>query len=136
MCYFLCVSTSQGFIADVRTHTAGLYVEDASNTPIGLATHGNRINGKSYLLTEGGCSCSIIGKGHTKRRYVAKHFSELIERLLKEAPSVSILLHTCRSSWVDEEVQVARKQIISLENFVSLFPNLEEDVRYVIPKAD
>ena len=130
MCYFLCLSLPYEVPNLVQTLGGKLILEDASATPIGKATRGNRIESRVYVLTNGGCSCCILGKNHNTVEDGAEDFIERLKRLLEEVPSVSLLLHTFRADWRLEEVPLKEKRLITLENFA--FPNLEENIRYVI----
>ena len=132
MCYFLCISTPYEVTGIIETLTDEWNLEDVSNTPIGQATRGNRPNGISYLVTEGGCSCSLLGRSHIGNNSTAQYFLHSIERALKQLPAISVLVHVCRNNLMDEKVRIRMKQHISFELLVSLFPNLEEDVRYII----
>jgi hypothetical protein len=132
MCIFLCLSISKTVPNIAEMFVPTLCLEEASTCSIGQATRGNT-HAKSYMVTENGCSCSIMGQSHgNKKGYRPEHLIESIKSLLKQVPSVSVLVHTCHGNWRSEEVQSTHKQAISLETFDSTFPKIQEDVRYVI----
>jgi len=132
MCYFFCISVIKSPSNFAEIFSEHIDSEDAFTTPIGKASRGNRNTGNSYVLTEGGCSCSFIGKSHNKAERASLNIIVGIKRLLEQAPIVSILIHNYRGDWRDEEVTAKCKKSITLEQFISAFPNLDEDVRYII----
>jgi len=132
MCYFVCISLPHDLPSIADIFGGEISFEIASSSPIGQAARGNRTSSVSYILTEGGCSCALVGKNHSRGKSLDKNFAKGLGMLLQKLPSISILLHTSRSNWQNELVCAREKRFASLETFCFLFPNIEEDVRYVI----
>ena len=130
MCYFLCLSLPYDVQNISQIFGGILSFEDASTAPIGETTRGNRTASVAYVITNGGCSCCIMGQTHNKRQYCPTDFIESLRRLLGEVPSVSLLVHAFRADWRIEEVPSKGKRLITLGDFA--FPDIEENIRYVL----
>src|SRR5262245_17659251 len=103
MCYFLLFAVPRPL--PVKVFPLPLVLEAASSHGLGQAVLGGaRGRSIAYLLTEGGCSCSIVGRCRSKAAYGPQQFVESITNLLELLPSTSILLHDSRGDWRSESV--------------------------------
>ena len=66
MCAFLCIALPYNTTDVVEAFGRNILLEEATTTPIGRATCGNRSGSTAYVLTQGGCSCSLVGNSHRK----------------------------------------------------------------------
>ncbi len=94
MTYFLAVAAPTEQTQIAAAFDDPLYVEDASDSPIGAATLGNK-DGAVLLVNAGHGASHIVAKRHDADRQVV----DGVRRLLEKTPSVSILLHLVVSSW-------------------------------------
>jgi hypothetical protein len=109
-----------------------LYGVPAPGYSIERAVSGNRADAQSYLILEGGCSCSLVTQAHKSRRDFSHLFISGVNQLLETTPAVSFLVHVCRGDWRSEIIQVKSKKVIAEDDLPSLVLRIEEDVRYVI----
>src|SRR5688572_18090203 len=127
MSQFLSVG-SKASCSDLRACFTGavqLFM-DISDSPFGRACLGN-LPGSAYLT-------NVLDLKRIKRNgpdYFTE-FHESLYRFLTDNPSVYVLPHWVSGEILKEEVTVQRSKRISLREFEALFPDLEEDVRYVV----
>lgn len=107
-------------------------VTDATEWDIGKATYGIRDRDSSYLVTDGGCSCFILGMNHGCGEAKVETVENFIKALLQRTPCVSILIHDTRGDIARENVICKYKSRVSFSDFVRQFPSLQQDVRYLI----
>jgi hypothetical protein len=135
MCFFLCLALPKkdSRVRDVISRA--FEVKEVTDWPIGKVTRGNRDNGSSYLVTDGGCSCFILGLHHARGEPKVTNVVEVVKELLKRAPCVSILIHYSSSELAREAVTARAKRVLIVDEFVREFPTIQEDVRYVVTKG-
>jgi hypothetical protein len=92
---------------------------------------GNRVDGKAYVVTHAGCSSDLLGKS-TRRRDLTAQFLHSIARVLCEVPALSILLHWAHGPVEDEVFETRDRRRVTLDEFLSIFPDLDDDVRYIL----
>ena len=83
------------------------------------------------LVLSRGCSTDILGKSDKSPNYSQK-FLRFLNKLVKISPAVSLLVHFAKGQIHLEKVIAKNKQKTSFDAFKQLFPDLDEDIRYVI----
>ncbi len=131
MCYILCVVVPTGLAGVQRFFGGEVSLDPLSGEPLASATIGERPEADAYALTINGCSCDLLAGGH---RMVGKPelVIEGLDCLLGEIPEAAILNHWFTQPIDQATVDCAEEQSISIGKFKKLYPNIEEDVRYLI----
>src|SRR5260370_3885475 len=132
MCWFICLALPNEDSKLREMVPESFELTDVTDWNIGKATLGNRVRGRSYLLTTGGCSCAILGTNHASAGSRVEIIVGVVTNLLKNIPCVSILIHDARGDISTESVSCKHKIRISLQEFIMELPRLPEDVRHVI----
>lgn len=127
MTYFLAVAAPKEQAKLEAAFDDPLYIEDASNSPIGAATLGNK-DGAVVLVNAGHGASHVVGKQNGADRQVV----EGVRRLLENTPSVSILVHLARGRVLEEPIPNRGRCRITFREFSELFPELDQDVRYAV----
>ena len=106
-------------------------LQEVTTTPFGLAVAGGKATARSYLVLHAGCSSELLGKGR-KRGDLSHVFVAAITNVLEQFPAVSFMVHFFKGT-IEREVVTSRgKQFMTIKQFADTFPNVEEDIRYVV----
>ncbi len=131
MSYFLVIGVDRK-ATDCTGHFAdSIALTRISNSSIIESVIGGTLNADVFLTTMYGDSHELLDKGDPKRNCSAA-FIDGVGSILTEAKSVSVLLHWYRGHVEFETLPSCPKRKISLRKFTQLYPNIEEDVRYVV----
>ena len=141
MSYFICVCCNKPVHERTKPlakqekeiFSPGFKLYDMRNTPVGLSVARNYVGYVPYVITRGiGVSSrGIINKGPKEER-CAPLFLEKLKEACGYSKSVSLLLWWSHGWIYTEIVPVIRQYKLSFEEFGKIFPNIEENVLYVI----
>jgi hypothetical protein len=131
MCIFIAVAVLKGRSPGREVFGESILLDNASGTSIGLNCSLRAEGRACYVITEGGCSCALLGRGHRAGPH-RDRFLQGLAKLIEQAPAVSILIHTSQGNWRAEQINLKAKKTLGLCEFKTIFPHLEEDVRYAI----
>ena len=132
MCFFICLAVHKKHLQGRNAFPPVFEVIDATDWSIGEATCGNRDRDRSFLVIAGGCSCFISDANRRSEQLLLSELESLIQSLLQQAPSVSILIHYASGDIRRERVIKKDKRSIMFNELSGQFHRLELDVRYVI----
>jgi hypothetical protein len=135
--WFLCAAALRSGRARPAPNLASCFpaerftLMDATGTSFGRAAAGNRTDASACLVTVGGCSTDILGRGSRKRTRSAE-FLAALRIVVQRMGGVAIVAHFCHGDVREESVAVTDTVAMSYEEFEAQFADIREDVRYVI----
>jgi hypothetical protein len=133
MCFFVCLAVPKTHAPKLNAASHAFEITDATEWSIGEATYANRDRDSAFLVTVGGCSCFISeGKKHRTDALGLNELDSLIESVLQQVPSLSILIHYATGDVSRERVIRKDKRLVSFDDVRSQYSQLELDVRYAI----
>lgn len=86
---------------------------------------------EAYLVTIGQVSDGIVGQGRSNEEY-PKWFLQGMEEALKRFSHISLVLMWAQGQGTLKELPLKGEAKVSLEKFSSQFPDIEQNVRYII----
>ena len=126
-----CGSSSRGVDVSAEFHEL-FETTDVSNVPIGRAVV-SAPEGNAFLITHNSCSTDLFDAGYWREQRSAQ-FIDCFGKLVERYEFVSVLAHWFTGDVRRERVAVARREVVTLTEFVQRFPSIEEDVRYAVSK--
>ena len=133
MCFFVCLALPKSYAPKLNAMSHVFDITDVTEWSIGEATGANPARDSSFLITVGGCSCFILqGRKHRTEASKVNELDALIESLLPQVPSLSILIHSADGDVSRERVMRKDKRLVSFDESRSHYDRLDFDVRYVI----
>lgn len=132
MSYFIALAFSSKVRDFSGDFDAGIRLKDISLSPFGMAvTGGKRGDYQAFLVTLYGDSSELLDKGYARNNQ-SRSIVVAIERLLKKSPTVALCFHWARGDVEAEEVSLKEKEVLPFEKFRDAYPDLREDVLYVV----
>ncbi len=133
MCYILCLTVPRGLGAiddhfDDSVQLRPLADESLATSAMGALAH------RAYAVTVGGCSCDLLVGGHRMANR-PELVTAAVEHLLADASEIALLKHWFTRPVHEVEVRCARERQLKFGRFRTLYPRLEDDVRYVIARG-
>ena len=133
MCYILCLAVPKG-VSDVgRYFDADLSLDSLSDEPIVRAIIGDHPEREAYAVTLKGCSCDVLVGGH-RAAGRPELVIEGLTKLLDDVPAAAVLNHWFTRAIADADVKCSGEHPTTIARFNELYPDLEDDVRYIIRK--
>jgi len=129
--FFICIASKEPKAPIEGAFPPPIELQQATNFPIGRSILAPSGQGKAYLVTVNGCSMDLMGRT-SKRKSRVDLFTDSLTAALAEVPSMWVLVHWTHGDVSEERIALRDRQKISLDTFLELFPNLEEDVRYTV----
>ncbi len=130
MCYLLTVVVP-GRVGGIETYFDRRFqFLDFGDSFVGRAYRKVNPSSAVYHVVSGGCSCDFAKKAG--RKEMIQLFKEGFERLMVRVSVASVLNHWYHGLCEEEQVEVKREEKVLLDEFLELFPRIEEDVKYVI----
>jgi hypothetical protein len=133
MCFFVCIALPKSQAPKLNATSHVFDITDVTDWSIGEATCATRDRDSAFLITVGGCSCFISeGKKHRTEAAGLTELDALIESLLPQVPSLSILIHYATGDLSRERVMRKDKRLVSFAELRAQYSRLDPDVRYVV----
>jgi hypothetical protein len=106
-------------------------LRDVTGTELSLAVCGEKQGAQAYAVLVHGYSTDLLDKGPVRER-CSQSFVHFMHQLTAQLPAASFLTHLCRGDLEMENVVVREKRDITWQEFIDLYPRVEEDVRYIL----
>ena len=110
---------------------ASFKLTDMRSTPVGSSVARNFVGDVPYVITVGFDSRALINKGPKENR-CGTLFMESLKGACRYSKSVSLLLWWSHGWIYTEIVPVIRQCKLSFDEFEKIFPDIEENVLYVV----
>ena len=130
MSYFICIAFDKSTKKVGEIFLPPFQLVDMKGTPIGqIVSRGTKCS--SYIITLNQVSESMLDKGPKNDR-CSNIFSDSIKIACQYAKSVTLLLRFFNGNIYTEKVNVCSRIKIDVLTFASIFPNVTENVLYII----
>ena len=133
MSFFVCISCLKPDVQETEMFKEFI-LWDMSGTPVGKTVSRNIANTTSFMLTDDWDSRWVIyGKTSKEGRHITP-FIESLRFATEHSKSVSLMSFWARGYVYTEKVKYESQCKITVDSFLNIFPDIKENVLYIIHK--
>lgn len=129
MCLFFSIATTQEIPSEIkkRYEQNGLVIDEVREGDLLRVLNIGKYH--IYIVDDGVCSCNFFVENERAIPYQTQ-IRLLIQDLYARKMWIQCFLHNFQGEIIKERIHHFHKEKISLDEFVNLIPNLQEDVIY------
>ncbi len=130
MCYFLSLVIPKR-VDDIESYfDKSFQIVDFSDSLLGRIYRKVNTDAVVYHVLSSGCSCDLLKKELC--REIVQLFKAGFSDLMSTVSVTSVLNHWYHNQYEDEKIIIRKEVKVLLEEFLEIFPDIEEDVKYLI----
>ena len=136
MSYFVCMSCpgSKSELLSIfkpDSKPSPFHLTDMNDTPVGKIVQNGKSNAYAFIVTYGLYSEHLVDKC-PPRDGASAEFIVKLKQIRERYGAFTFLLHFFRGMIVEERLKEYKTVMTSFDDFIRAFPNVEEDVVYVV----